>query len=174
MRVSLIQILNLTHTMVRQCSETDLVTIHEIINDAAIAYRGHIPDDCYHEPYMAMTDLRSEVDAGVVFWGWEDSGNVMGIMGIQKVQDVSLVRHAYVRTGNQGKGVGNSLLNYLLGQVKGTILVGTWAAAYWAIRLYENHGFKMVAPNEKDFLLDKYWTISVRQRDTSVVLLQHR
>jgi len=160
--------------MIRQCNSADLNIIHEIINDAAIAYRSNIPDDCYHEPYMELTVLKSEVDAGVVFWGWEESGTLKGAMGIQKVQDVMLIRHAYVRTDSQGKGIGSLLLSYLLDQVKGRILVGTWAAAYWAIGLYERHGFKMTSPIEKDILLDKYWTISPRQKNTSVVLLQDR
>ena len=160
--------------MIRQCNNADQEIIHKIINEAATAYRGNIPDDCYHEPYMELTDLQSEVDAGVVFWGREEAGVLTGVMGIQKVQDVMLIRHAYVRTGSQGKGIGGALLNYLLGQVKGRILVGTWAAAYWAIGLYERHGFIMTTPTEKDLLLDKYWTISPRQKDTSVVLLQDR
>ncbi len=160
--------------MIRPCDHRDLNTIHEIINDAAKAYQGNIPADCYHEPYMDFEDLRSEVAAGVEFWGWEDSGSLKGVMGIQQVKDVTLVRHAYVRTDWQGKGIGSLLLKYLLEKTTGRILVGTWAAAYWAIGLYERHGFKMTVPTEKDSLLDQYWTISARQKETSVVLLQDK
>ncbi len=160
--------------MIRKCNDEDLDLIYEIINDAARAYRGKIPDDCYHEPYMELTQLKSELAAKVKFWGWEESGALEGIMGIQKVQDVTLVRHAYVRTGSQGKGIGGTLLKFILAELNGRILVGTWAAAYWAIGLYERHGFKMTTLAEKDLLLDKYWTISARQKKTSVVLLQDK
>ncbi len=160
--------------MIRQCNYEDLDIIHEIINDAAKAYLGRIPDDCYHQPYMDFIALRSEVEAGVQFWGWEDSGILQGIMGVQNIQDVILIRHAYVRTFSQGKGIGGSLLNYLLERIRGRVLVGTWAAAYWAIALYERYGFKMAMSQEKDLLLEKYWTISERQKETSVVLMQDK
>ena len=160
--------------MIRQCTYEDINTIHEIINDAAVAYRGNIPDDYYHEPYMELASLKSEIDAGVDFWGWEESGTLTGIMGIQNVLDVRLIRHAYIRTAYQGKGIGGSLLKFLLEKNNGRILVGTWAAAHWAIGLYERHGFTMTTPVEKDHLLEKYWTISPRQKETSVVLLQDR
>ncbi len=158
--------------MIRPCNKEDLDSIYNIINDAAVAYQGSIPNDCFHKPYMKLTALKAEIDAGVVFWGWEESGILQGIMGKQHVQDVFLIRHAYVAPNSQGKGIGSALLNFLLRQISGRILVGTWAAAHWAVALYERHGFKMTDPAEKDFLLEKYWTISQRQKETSVVLLQ--
>jgi GNAT superfamily N-acetyltransferase len=160
--------------MIRRSIDEDRTIICEIINDAALAYRGNIPDDCYHEPYMELDNLESEISGGVEFWGWEESGMLMGIMGIQKAKDVTLIRHAYVRSNSQGKGIGGFLLNFLLSRTRGRILVGTWAAASWAIGLYKRHGFKMTAQTEKDLLLDKYWTISPRQKEASVVLLQDR
>jgi GNAT superfamily N-acetyltransferase len=150
----------------------DVDAIGAIINDGAEAYRGVIPQDCFHDPYMPTAKLASEIDAGVVFWGWCEEEVLVGVMGLQKVRDVTLIRHAYVRTGWQGKGIGSGLLNFLLGKVVGDLLVGTWAAASWAIRLYERHGFVMTERGEKDKLLDTYWEISERQRETSVVLRQ--
>jgi GNAT superfamily N-acetyltransferase len=150
--------------------EVDVITA--IINDGAEAYRGVIPEDCFHDPYMPVGKLASEVEAGVVFWGWYEAEVLVGVMGLQKVRDVTLIRHAYVRTVWQGKGIGSRLLDFLLGKVAGDLLVGTWAAASWAIRLYERHGFVMTGTAEKDKLLDTYWEISERQRETSVVLRQ--
>lgn len=143
----------------------------EIINDAAErAYRGVIPADCWHEPYMPAAELRGEIDAGVRFWGWEAAGALVGVMGRQQVGDATLIRHAYVRPAQQGGGVGGALLEALVAQASGPLLVGTWAAATRAIRFYERHGFRLVPPAEKDRLLTRYWTISPRQRETSVVL----
>jgi len=150
----------------------DVDAITAIINDGAEAYRGVIPEDCFHDPYMPMEKLTSEMAAGVVFWGWYEGELLVGVMGLQKVRDVTLIRHAYVRTAWQGKGIGSGLLNFLLGEVVGDILVGTWAAASWAIRLYGRHGFVMTGAAEKDKLLDSYWKIPERQRETSVVLRQ--
>jgi len=147
-------------------------TITSIINDGAQAYRGVIPADCFHDPYMPPEKLASEMTAGVIFWGWYEAELLVGVMGLQAVRDVTLIRHAYVRTTHQGKGIGSSLLNHLLAKVTGNILVGTWAAASWAIRLYERHGFVLTGSVEKDALLDSYWQIPPRQRDTSVVLKQ--
>ncbi len=144
--------------------------IYEIINDAAQAYNGVIPPDCWKEPYMSKDELRHEMDAGVVFWGHEEDGQLLGVMGIQHVQDVTLIRHAYVRTGQQNRGIGGQLLSYLRGQTTRPILVGTWANAIWAIRFYEKHGFRLVSSEEKDRLLRKYWSIRERQIETSVVL----
>jgi GNAT superfamily N-acetyltransferase len=158
--------------MIRKCSNTEIQAITAIINDGAEAYRGVIPEDCFHEPYMPSEKLASEMDAGVVFWGWYEAELLVGVMGLQKVRDVTLIRHAYVRTAYQGRGIGSKLLNFLLGKVVGDIFVGTWAAASWAIRLYERHGFVMTGTVEKDHLLDTYWNISERQRETSVVLKQ--
>ncbi len=156
--------------MIRRCTNIDFAIIHEIINEAAEAYRGVIPDDCWHEPYMSHAALKTEIAAAVNFWGWEESGVLTGIMGLQKVQDVMLIRHAYVRSTQQGKGIGSTLLNNLISKTEGTLLVGTWAAASWAIRLYERHGFRLVSAEEKDRLLSTYWNINERQKETSVVL----
>ncbi len=156
--------------MIRPCTSTDFSTIEAIINDAAEAYRGVIPADCWHEPYMTAAALQSEIQAGVEFWGWDDTGNLTGIMGVQGVRDVTLIRHAYVRTGHQGRGIGAALLNFLADRTAGPLLVGTWAAATWAIRFYERHGFRLVSPAEMDRLLSTYWNIPERQKETSVVL----
>ena len=144
--------------------------IYEIINDAAQAYNGVIPPDCWKEPYMSKDELRYEMDAGVAFWGYEEDGRLVGVMGIQHVQDVTLIRHAYVRTGQQHRGIGGQLLSYLRNQTVYPVLVGTWADAIWAIRFYEKHGFRLVSSEEKDRLLRKYWSIRERQIETSVVL----
>ena len=156
--------------MIRDCTEADFEAIEVIINDAPEAYRGAIPPDCWHEPYMSAEQLKNEITAGVKFWGWEDSGDLAGIMGLQNVRDVTLIRHAYVRTAQQGQGIGGRLLEFLAEKATRPLLVGTWAAAEWAIRFYERRGFRLATPQEKDRLLTKYWTISERQRETSVVL----
>jgi GNAT superfamily N-acetyltransferase len=157
--------------MIRTCTEADVPVMDAIINEAAQAYRGVIPADCWHEPYMARSELVAEIAAGVRFSGWQEAGALVGVMGLQTVRDVTLIRHAYVRPSHQGRGIGGTLLTELGGQVVGPLLVGTWAAAEWAIRLYERHGFRLVAStDEKDRLLDRYWAITPRQRETSVVL----
>jgi GNAT superfamily N-acetyltransferase len=156
--------------MIRRCTTGDLATIESIINEAAEVYRGVIPADCWHEPYMPRDELVAEIAAGVDFWGWDDAGVPVGVMGLQRVRDATLIRHAYVRPSHQSRGVGRELLTTLASQATGPLLVGTWAAATWAIRFYERHGFRLVTAEEKDRLLDTYWTISSRQRDTSVVL----
>ena len=156
--------------MIRRCTAADLAAIYAIVNDAARAYRGHISADRWHEPYMPKDELRGEIQAGVVFWGWEGDGRLLGVMGSQDVADVALIRHAYVATAVQGKGLGGRLLESLLANTSRPVLVGTWAAATWAIRFYEKHGFTLVSPEEKDRLLRKYWTIPDRQIETSVVL----
>jgi len=158
--------------MIRPCTDADFDTIHSIINDAAAAYRGVIPADRWHEPYMSNDELRHEIQSGVRFWGYEDNGELVGVMGIQDVQDVTLIRHAYVRTANRGQGIGGKLLAELRKLTARPILIGTWAAATWAIRFYEKHGFGMVTPEEKDRLLKKYWAIPERQVETSVVLVE--
>ncbi len=156
--------------MIRPCTDADTPVVEAIINEAARVYQGVIPADCWHEPYMPQRELLAEIAAGVHFWGWEDSGSLIGVMGIQKVQDATLIRHAYVLTGHQNRGIGCALLARLAGQPSGQLLVGTWAAAKWAIRFYQRHGFRLVSTKEKDRLLSTYWTISQRQRETSVVL----
>jgi GNAT superfamily N-acetyltransferase len=158
--------------MIRPCPVADFAAIHAIINEAAEAYRGVIPADCWHEPYMSEDALRREIDSGVEFWGWEDSGALAGVMGLQQVRDATLIRHAYVRTASQGKGIGSALLRFLTDRAGGPLLVGTWADAVWAVRLYQRHGFRLVTPDEKDRLLATYWAISPRQTETSVVLVR--
>ncbi|HEY1358178.1 MAG TPA: GNAT family N-acetyltransferase [Thermoleophilaceae bacterium] len=140
------------------------------MNGAAEAYRGVIPADRWHEPYMPAEELDAEIAAGVRFWGYEDAGGLAGVMGIQDVGDVELIRHAYVAQQKQGRGVGGALLEQLLAEAAKPILVGTWAAADWAIRFYERHGFELVSRGRKDELLRTYWTIPERQVETSVVL----
>lgn len=156
--------------MIRPCTTAEIGTIGDIINDAAGAYRGVIPDDCWHEPYMSRAELLAEIVAGVSFSGWEQAGVLVGVMGLQTVRDVTLIRHAYVRPGHQGQGIGALLLDTLRAHTHGRVLVGTWAAAIWAIRFYERHGFRLVTPNETDRLLQTYWTVPPRQREVSVVL----
>ena len=156
--------------MIRRCTEDDVPAIDTIINEAASAYRGVIPADCWHEPYMKRSELVSEIGAGVDFWGWDDGGALVGVMGLQKVRDVTLIRHAYVRPSHQSRGVGGALLTRLATETAGSLLVGTWADAQWAIRFYQRHGFRLVDPDEKDRLLGTYWNIPARQRETSVVL----
>lgn len=160
--------------MIRRCTNVDVPAIDAIINDAAQAYRGVIPADCWHEPYMARPQLLDEIAAGVHFWGSDDAGVLVGVMGVQKVHDVTLIRHAYVRPSHQSRGVGGALLTTLTSQNAGPLLVGTWAAAAWAIRFYERYGFRLVATEEKDRLLNSYWRISPRQQETSVVLTRGR
>jgi GNAT superfamily N-acetyltransferase len=158
--------------VIRRCTDADVPEIHAIINDAAEAYRGVIPADCWHEPYMTRAYLSDELAAGVEFSGTFEGETLVGVMGLQRVRDVTLIRHAYVRTSHQSRGIGAALLRALLAQADGPMLVGTWADATWAIRFYERHGFRLVSSGEKDRLLDTYWTISPRQREMSVVLVR--
>jgi len=155
---------------VRPLHHEDIDRALAIINQAALAYKGLIPADCWHEPYMPEEELRAEIAAGVNFSVYEDEGRLLGVMGRQDLVRVTLIRHAYVDPGTQRQGVGARLLREILQQVPGPVLVGTWAAAWWAIRFYENHGFRLVTQEEKDRLLQTYWTISPRQVETSVVL----
>lgn len=156
--------------MIRRCNDLDFDVIWEIINDGAQAYKGIIPADRWTEPYMSREKLQREIDVGVVFWGYEETGTLAGVMGIQPVQDVTLIRHAYVRTSSQQRGIGAHLLSHLRELANGPVLIGTWADAAWAIRFYEKFGFQIVGPQEKSRLLKKYWTIPERQIETSVVL----
>jgi GNAT superfamily N-acetyltransferase len=155
---------------IRPCRDDEREAILAIVNVAAEAYRGVIPADRWHEPYMSSSELDSEIHAGVVFWGYEADGELIGIMGIQAVRDVDLIRHAYVVTGNQRRGVGGELIQHLRRLSNRPILVGTWAAADWAINFYLRHGFEQVSPERKTALLKSYWTIPDRQIETSVVL----
>ena len=160
--------------MVRQCHDHEFEVIYSIINDAAQAYKGVIPADRWKEPYMSKDELRHEMDEGVVFWGYEEDGELVGVMGIQHVQDVTLIRHAYVRPAKQNQGIGGKLLSFLHRQTARPILIGTWADATWAIRFYEKHGFRLVSPEEKGRLLRKYWSVPARQIETSVVLADQK
>jgi len=160
--------------MIRPCASSEFKVIYEIINDAAQAYKGIIPADRWKEPYMAESELRHEMNEGVIFWGYEEGGQLVGVMGLQNVQDVTLIRHAYVRTAKRNQGIGTKLLSFLRGQTARPLLIGTWANAVWAVRFYENHGFRMVSVEEKNRLLKKYWSIAERQVETSVVLADQK
>ena len=157
--------------MIRSLLPSDFDAILEVINDAARAYKGVIPADRWKEPYMSVEELKKEIEADVRFFGWMEGERLLGVAGIQALGDTTLIRHAYVLSRYQRKGVGTRLLEHLIG-LAGTdeILVGTWADATWAVRFYEKHGFKLVSPREKDRLLRKYWSIPERQIETSVVL----
>jgi GNAT superfamily N-acetyltransferase len=156
--------------MIRRCTEDDHDEILAIVNAAAEAYRGVIPADRWHDPYMPASELEAEIAAGIVFWGYEDGGELVGVMGIQPLEDVDLIRHAYVRPGRQRGGVGRALIEHLRREATKPVLVGTWAAAEWAIAFYRRNGFTQVSPEEKDRLLRTYWSIPERQIETSVVL----
>jgi GNAT superfamily N-acetyltransferase len=147
----------------------DRSAILAIVNAAAEAYRGVIPADRWREPYMPATELDSEIAAGVAFWGYFDD-DLLGVMGVQPVRDVDLIRHAYVAPEAQRRGVGGALLEHLLREMTRRILVGTWAAADWAIAFYARHGFELQPPAASAALLREYWTIPERQIETSVVL----
>ena len=160
--------------MIRPCTPADFNAIYAIVNDAATAYKGVIPADRWHEPYMPRAELQAAIDSGVVFWGFEMDGTLVGVMGVQPVQDVTLIRHAYVLTSYRRHGIGGQLLRFLLARIGTPTLIGTWAAADWAIRFYQKHGFKLVTPEEKDRLLPRYWGVPARQIETSVVLGDQR
>jgi len=157
--------------MIRSLLPSDFDAILEVINDAAQAYRGVIPDDRWKEPYMSAEELGDEIEAGVRFFGWMEHERLMGVAGIQDLKDTTLIRHAYVPPSFQRKAIGTRLLEYLMGMSRtDEVLVGTWADATWAIRFYEKHGFRLVSQREKDRLLRAYWSIPDRQIETSVVL----
>ncbi len=161
-----------TLSSIRACFPGDVVQIYEIIDDAAQAYKGVIPADVWHEPYMSREALQAELAAGVRFYGYERSQTLRGVMGIQDVQDVTLIRHAYVRTADRRQGIGGALLRYLRELTQRPLLIGTWKAAAWAIAFYEQHGF--IAQRETEKLLCQYWTVPARQRMESVVLADAR
>jgi GNAT superfamily N-acetyltransferase len=156
--------------VVRRCNDDEVPEILAIVNAAAEAYRGVIPADRWHEPYMSERELRDEIASGVAMWGYESDGRLVGVMGIQPVQDVDLIRHAYVTPARQGRGVGAQLIAHLRSSAPRRMLVGTWAAAQWAISFYERHGFRLVSNADTARLLRKYWRIPERQIATSVVL----
>ena len=155
---------------VRPCRKDERLVISEIINAAAEAYHGVIPADRWHDPYMSLSELDSEISAGVGFWVCASERDVIGVMGIQPVRDVDLIRHAYVRPGNQRRGIGAVLISHIRSMSSRQMLVGTWAAATWAIAFYQRHGFELVSAERKTALLKTYWTIPERQIETSVVL----
>jgi len=157
-------------TRIRPCRGDERGAILAIINSAATAYRGVIPADRWHEPYMSSSELDHEIASGVAFWGYEADGALLAIMGIQPVRDVDLIRHAYVLPDSQRHGVGGALLEHLRGLSARPMLVGTWSAADWAINFYRRHGFELATPEHKTMLLKTYWTIPDRQVETSVVL----
>jgi GNAT superfamily N-acetyltransferase len=154
---------------IRLCRDDESAAMLAIVNAAAEAYRGVIPADRWHEPYMPREELDAEIAAGVEFWGYED-GELLGVMGIQNVRDVDLIRHAYVAPGSQRGGIGGALLEHLMDGRPRRVLVGTWAAAEWAIAFYERHGFEYVGRERTAALLQAYWSIPERQIETSVVL----
>jgi GNAT superfamily N-acetyltransferase len=160
--------------MIRRCDDRDFEMIWAIINNGSQAYKGIIHEDRWTEPYMSNNELRHEIDDGVAFWGYEESGKLVGVMGFQEVQDVTLIRHAYVATSSQKRGIGSQLLSHLRKLTQAPVLIGTWSDAVWAIRFYEKHGFQIVRPQQKDRLLRRYWTVPERQIETSVVLADPR
>ena len=155
---------------IRRCGPADVPAMFEIVNDAAQAYKGVIPADCWTEPYMPLHELESQIRDGVEFWGYDQDGQLAGVMGIQDRGDVTLVRHAYVRTSQRRGGIGAKLLEHLVTLTGKPILIGTWTTATWAIRFYEKHGWRVLPRPEIERLLRKYWRISDRQIETSVVL----
>jgi GNAT superfamily N-acetyltransferase len=158
--------------MIRDCTEADFIEIGAVVNDGARAYRGVISEGLWHEPYMSDSEIHREIAAGVAFRGWfDDDGGLVGVMGAQPVQDVLLIRHAYVRTARRRGGIGSGLIRDLQENADRRLLVGTWAAATWAVSFYEKHGFRVVGEQEKDSLLRRYWTVPESQISASVVLV---
>ena len=159
---------------IRKSVANDFEAILAIINDAAQAYRGVIPSDRWHEPYMSADELAKEIVGGVIFWMAEDNGQLLGVMGIQDKEDVALVRHAYTATTLQRKGIGTKLLRRVEALADKPILIGTWADASWAIEFYRRNGFTVVSDGDKNRLLRAYWSVPARQVETSVVLADSR
>ena len=160
--------------MIRKCTDSDFEVILEIINDAAQAYKGVIPADCWHEPYMSREELKHEIEDRVNFWGFEDGDTLIGVMGIQDKGGMTLIRHAYVRSNKRNQGIGICLLRFLESTTEKPILIGTWADATWAIAFYKKNGYRVLPEKEKNRLLRKHWTIPKRQVVTSVVLANKR
>jgi GNAT superfamily N-acetyltransferase len=159
---------------IRPCGAADLPALFSIINDAAQAYRGIIPEDRWHEPYMPLEELKQEIRDGVVFWGCQSGGELVGVMGIQDRGEVTLIRHAYVQTAQRRQGIGERLLRHLEEMTAKPILIGTWSAASWAIRFYEKNGYRSLSRPDTERLLRRYWSIPERQIETSVVLADAR
>lgn len=160
--------------MIRPCTDADFDAVLSTMNDGAEAYRGIIPEDCWKEPYMSADELRYEMASGISFSGAETGGSLVGVMGVQPVDDVILIRHAYVQTGRQHRGIGSSLLAHLVIRAPRPVLIGTWKAARWAVRFYEKNDFGLVEGGEKNRLLRRYWDISNRQIENSVVMADGR
>ncbi len=158
--------------MIRRLDEADFEVILAVVNDAAEAYRGVIPADCFHEPYMPADELTAEIRAGVEFWGLEAAGDVVGVMGLQGLAEVALIRHAYVLTSKRRRGIGAALLAHLRAVIEKPLLIGTWAAATWAVDFYLKHGFELVPDEQVAPLLKRYWSVPDRQIETSVVLAE--
>ncbi len=156
--------------MIVNCEQKDVNEICAVINDGAAAYKGIIPADRWHEPYMPEEELKTQIDQGVQFWCYNEDGTMMGVIGIQHKSDVTLIRHAYVRSIDRNKGIGSKLLSHLVSIVSTPVLIGTWADATWAIGFYKKHSFRLLPKVETEILLRKYWTIPQRQIETSVVL----
>jgi N-acetylglutamate synthase-like GNAT family acetyltransferase len=159
---------------IRESEQADLTEIFAVINEAAQAYRGVIPIDRWHEPYMSMSELEREIAQGIIFWVAEEEGHLLGVMGIQDKGAVALVRHAYVRPATQKKGVGTKLLRHVESLACKPVLIGTWADASWAIEFYRRNGYTVVSDSHKERLLRTYWSIPERQIETSVVLADRR
>ena len=160
--------------MIRKCTDSEFEVILEIINDGAQAYKGVIPADCWHEPYMSREELKHEIEDRVSFWGFENEATLIGVMGIQDKGDVTLIRHAYMRSNKRNQGIGTRLLHFLESTTEKPILIGTWADATWAIAFYKKNGYRLLPEEEKNQLLRKYWNILERQVLTSVVLANKR
>ena len=157
--------------MIRELANADFQSILTVVNDAAMAYKSKIPADRWKEPYMSAHELDEEIQNGVQFYGWTENNVLIAVMGTQSVNDVTLIRHAYMLTSNQQNGLGEKLLNHLLGLARtNRILVGTWEATLWAIKFYNKHGFTLLSRKETNKLLRKYWNIPERQVEASVVL----
>lgn len=159
---------------IRRCGVADFDEVYAVINAAAVAYRGVIAEDRWKEPYMPLDELRQEIADGVELWGAFQDGALLAVMGLQPVEDVALIRHAYTTPGVQGAGFGSALLAHLCTQTDRPMLVGTWKAATWAIAFYERRGFRLVSDTEKHELLTRYWTVPARQIEESVVLADER
>ena len=157
--------------MIREYKKSDSSKILHVINDAAIKYKGIIPDNCWHDPYMSEQELVNEFKNGVRMFGYLNNNELIGVIGFQEIKDVVLIRHAYTLTLHQGKGTGSALLEFLLKKNQNSrLLVGTWKNAKWAIRFYEKFGFILHAKEETTLLLKKYWNIPSKQIENSVVL----